>query len=125
MRAYKYKSKFSKEWTKTWSFVAPVPHSPFTFRCRVCCKTLSYVHQGIADVRTHIAGKNHQRLARGMEARTQLSFTPDPLADKVSRQSKSALPFVVITPKKIWKKIKCDVGLMIDRDVAEKRTTTR
>ena len=44
--------------------------------------------QGIADVRTHIAGKNHQRLARGMEAQTQLSFTQDPLADKVSSQSK-------------------------------------
>ena len=56
---------------------------------------LSCAHQGIADVRTHIAGKNHQRLARGMEARTQLSFTPDPLADKVSRQSEWALPFVI------------------------------
>lgn len=80
MGAYKYKSKFSKDWTKTWSFVIPLPHSPFSFRCTVCC-----AHQGIADVRSHIAGKNHQRLARGLEAQTQLSFTPDLLADKVSQ----------------------------------------
>ena len=86
--AYKYKLKFSKEWTKTWSFVAPVPHCPSSFRCTVCCKTLSCAHQGIADVRNHVAGKNHQRLARGMEAQTQLSFTPDPLSDKVRCQSR-------------------------------------
>ena len=82
--AYKYKSKFSKDWTNTWAFIVFVPHDPFSFRCTVCCKTLSCAHQGIKDVRTHIAGKNHQRLSREMEAQTQLSFRPDPLADKVS-----------------------------------------
>ena len=81
--AYKYKSKFSKDWTKTWTFIASVPHDAFSFRCTVCCKTLSCAHQGITDVRSHIAGKNHQRLAREMEAQPQLSFKPDPLADKV------------------------------------------
>ena len=50
----------------------------------VCCKTLNCAHQVIKDVRTHIAGKNHQRLSREMEAQTQLSFRPDPIADKVS-----------------------------------------
>ena len=34
-RGYKYKSRFSMEWTKTWTFVAPVPHSSFNFRCTV------------------------------------------------------------------------------------------
>ena len=82
--AYKYKSKFSKDWTKTWTFIVSMPHDPFSFRCTVCCKTLSCAHQGITDVRSHIAGKNHQRLSREIETQTQLSFRPDPLADKVS-----------------------------------------
>ena len=69
---------------------------PFGFRCTVCCKTLSCIHQGIADVRTHIVEKNHQSLVRGMEVRTWLSFTADLLVDKVNHQSKCALPFIVM-----------------------------
>ena len=80
--AYKYKLKFSKDWTKTWTFIASVPHDPFSFRCTVCCKTLNCAHQRITDVRSHIAGKNHQRLSREIETQTQSSFRPDPLADK-------------------------------------------
>ena len=29
--AYKYKSKFSKDWTNTWAFIASVPHDLFSF----------------------------------------------------------------------------------------------
>ena len=83
--AYKYKSKFSKDWTKTRTFIASVPHDPFSIRCTACCKTLSCAHQGITDDKSHIGGMNHQRLSREIETQTQLSFKPDPLADKVSQ----------------------------------------
>lgn len=55
-------------------------------------------------MRNHVAGKNHQRLARGMEAQTQLSFTPDPLADKVRCQSrfKWILLFFLVVAKESY-----------------------
>lgn len=84
--AYKYKTKFKKEWSKTWKFIGPVPGDPYSFRCTVCSKNLSCSHQGIADVKIHISGKNHQKFVKGTQSQTQLSqFTvQDPLADKAS-----------------------------------------
>ena len=83
--AYKYKTRFSKDWTKTWSFITAVPGDQQSFLCTLCSKTLSCGHQGISDVKTHIAGKNHQRIGSQMSNQSQLSFASrmDPLSDKV------------------------------------------
>lgn len=84
--AYKYKTRFSKDWTKTWSFITAVPGDRHSFRCTLCSKTLSCSHQGISDVKTHIAGKTHQRIGSQMSKQSQLSFASrmDPFSDKVS-----------------------------------------
>lgn len=84
--AYMYKTRFSKDWTMTWSFITAVPGDQHSFRCTLCSKTLSCGHQGISDVKTHIAGKNHQRIGSQMSKQSQLSFASrtDPLSDKVS-----------------------------------------
>jgi len=37
--AFKYKTKFSKEWTKTWPFISAVPGDSYSARCNVCAKT--------------------------------------------------------------------------------------
>ena len=80
--AYKYKTRFSKDWTKTWSFLTAVPGDQHSFWCS---KTLSCSHQGISDVKTHIAGNIHQRIGSQMSKQSQLSFASkiDPLSDKV------------------------------------------
>ena len=84
--AYKYKSSFCKDWTKTWSFITAVPGDQHSFQCTLCSKTLSCSHQGISDVKTHIAGKTHQGIGSQMSKQSQLSFASrtDPLSDKVS-----------------------------------------
>ena len=84
--AYKYKSSFSKDWTKTWSFITAVPGDQHSFQCTLCSKTLSCSHQGVSDVKTHIAGKTHQRIGSQMSKQSQLSFASrtNPLSDKVS-----------------------------------------
>ena len=50
--AYKYKTRFSKDWTKTWNFITAVPNDQFSFRCTLCSKILSCSHQGISDVKS-------------------------------------------------------------------------
>ena len=83
--SFLYKTKFSEEWKKTWPFVSAVPGSSHTFRCTVCAKNLSCGHQGVADVKDHIASQSHQKLAKTLGNQPKLSFAPaDPLQDKVS-----------------------------------------
>ena len=83
--SFLYKTKFSEEWKKTWPFVTAVPGSPHSFRCNVCAKNLSCGHQGAADVKDHIVGQSHQKLAKTLATQPRLSFTSaDPLQDKVS-----------------------------------------
>lgn len=48
--AYKYKTKYSKEWKKKWPFIDSVRGDPYSFRCSVCSKNLSCGHQGSTDV---------------------------------------------------------------------------
>lgn len=91
----KYKTSFSQEWKKTWPFLTSVPGKPHFFRCNVCDKKLSCAHQGVSDVKDHIATKSHQRLAKALETQPKLPFgrSSDPLQDKVSWLT---LPFHVI-----------------------------
>ena len=85
---FKYKTKFSNEWKKTWPFVAAVPGNPHSFRCNVCAKNLSCGHQGAADVKDHIATQNHQKLAKSLATQPKLSFrSANPLEDKVRLRS--------------------------------------
>ena len=64
--AFKYKTKFSEEWKRTWPFVSAVPGDPHHFRCNVCDKSLTCGHQGIADVKDHISTQSHQKLAKSL-----------------------------------------------------------
>ena len=83
--SFLYKTKFSEEWKKTWPFVSAVPGNPHQFRCNVCAKNLSCGHQGVADVKDHIASQSHQKLAKTLATQPRLTFTSaDPLQDKVS-----------------------------------------
>ena len=82
--AYKYKTKFSADWKKSWQFISSVPGNPHQFRCNICAKVLSCAHQGVADVKAHIAKQSHQTLAKQSQTQSQLSFSSsDTLRDKV------------------------------------------
>ena len=83
---FQYKTKFSKDWQKKWSFIVPSPGDPHSFRCTLCSKNLKCGHQGVADVKLHIATKGHQQLAKGLATQSKLSFQSNSseLADKVS-----------------------------------------
>ena len=81
--AYKYKTKFSESWKWTWPFISSVACDPYRFRCNLCDKSLSCGHQGIADVKDHIATQSHQKLAKSMESQQKLCFTSNSLKDKV------------------------------------------
>ena len=70
--AFQYKTKFNKEWQKSWP-VSPVPGDPHSFKCNVCTKNLSCGHQGVADIKDHCATKSHLKLAKGMSS--QISLT--------------------------------------------------
>ena len=87
MGACKYRSSFSREWTKTWPFVSSVPGNPHMFTCNVCRKTLSCAHQGIADVKDHVATQSHKKLAKVLANQPKLSFpSSDPLKNRVSSE---------------------------------------
>ena len=86
--AFKYKTKFSEAWKRTWPFISSVAHDPYRFRCNLCDKSLSCGHQGITDVKDHISTQSHQRLAKSMESQPKLSFSANPLKDKVSYMHK-------------------------------------
>lgn len=82
--AFQYKTSFKDEWKKTWPFILPVPGLPYFFRCQVCDKNLSCGHQGVSDVKDHIATQKHQLLANSLSTQGKLPFAPvDPLQDKV------------------------------------------
>ena len=82
--SFLYKTKFSEEWKKTWPFVSAVPGSPHSFRCNLCAKNLSCGHQGVADVKDHVARQSHQKLAKTLATQPKLTFTyVDPLQDKI------------------------------------------
>lgn len=84
---FHYKTSFSMEWEKMWPFVALVAGNPHSFQCTVCDKTLSCGHQGVSDVKDHIAGQRHQKLVKTLATQPKLSFPPaNPLQDKVSQQ---------------------------------------
>ena len=74
--AFKYKTKFSPDWKKTWPFLSSLAGNPHQFRCNICAKVLGCVHQGIAYVKGHIAKQSHQRLAKESSSQTNLSFKP-------------------------------------------------
>ena len=86
--AFKYKTRYSKDWERKWPFLAPVPHDPHRFRCNVCSKDLSCGHQGASDVKDHVLTKTHQKLTAQMTTQSTLAFKPakaaDLLNDKVS-----------------------------------------
>ena len=82
--AFKYQTKFSKEWTKTWPFISTVPGDSYSARCNVCAKTVSTAHQGAADICSHVRSQAHSKLAKVAAAQPKLSFvSSNPLADKV------------------------------------------
>ena len=94
--SFLYKTKFSEEWKKTWPFVSAVPGSPHKFRCNVCAKNLSCGHQGVADVKDHIASQSHQKLAKTLATQPRLTFTSaDPLQDKITRAEVKIANFMV------------------------------
>lgn len=82
--AFKYKTKYSKDWERKWPFLSPISHNPYRFRCNVCSKELSCGHQGASDVKDHVLTKSHQKLAAQMTTQSKLSFKEvDPLHDRV------------------------------------------
>jgi len=54
-----HKSHFKKEWKNKWPFISCVSGLPHHLRCNVCSKELSCNHQGIKDVKDHIATQGH------------------------------------------------------------------
>lgn len=82
--SFKYKTKFSKEWMKTWPFISGVHGSPYHFRCNLCAKTIYCGHQGSAQVRDHASCQGHIKQAKAAEMQPKLSFQQaSPLDDKV------------------------------------------
>ena len=83
--SFKYKTKFSKEWTKEWPFVSAVPHKPNMFRCNICQKNLSCGHQGSKDIKEHVATQAHRNLAKQLKNQPKISFSTesDPVKQKV------------------------------------------
>ena len=83
--AFKYKTKFNKQWTKTWPFIASIPENPYLARCNVCAKSISIAHQGAADIRSHIQSQSHSKLAKVTATQPRLTFPSSGChADKVS-----------------------------------------
>ena len=87
--AFKYKTKFNKEWTKSWPFIAAVQGDPYSARCNVCAKMVNITHHGAADIRSHVWSQAHSKLAKVVVTQPKLSFTAlsSPLADKVCQRS--------------------------------------
>lgn len=83
--ASKYGTKYSSEWKKLWPFILPVPDSQYKFQCSICMKYLSCKHQGVADVKQHIATTGHQKTAQTMASQATLSLhrSSDPIHEKV------------------------------------------
>ena len=78
--AFKYKTQFNKDWIRDYPFISPVHYNPNGFRCM---KNLSCAHQGVSDVKAHVATCSHQSKAKQMATQSRINFTSDPLADKV------------------------------------------
>ena len=85
-----YSTKFDTRWKEQYPCIQAVKGDQFSFLCSTCCKKVSCKHMGIADVKRHIDGPSHKKLARGMECQARLSFhsSKDPIKQKVS------IPFV-------------------------------
>ena len=82
-RKMKYKSKFSKEWTKTWPFIVALPGDIDFISCTVCSRRVSCQYQGVRDVKDHISS---QTLAKEALSQPKLSFpSVDPLTQKAVR----------------------------------------
>jgi len=65
--------------------VKPVKKDEFSFLCTVCNKVISCKHQGVKDVKRHIEGLNHSKVAKGADRQCTLAFrqSSDPISGKV------------------------------------------
>ena len=81
-----YFTKFDPAWKTKFPCVQPVKKDTFSFLCTVCSKVISCKHQGVKDVKRHIEGLNHCKLAKGADRQSTISFRPtsDPVSKKVS-----------------------------------------
>lgn len=81
-----YSTKFDPAWKTKFPCVKPVKKDEFSFLCTVCNKVISCKHQGVKDVKRHIEGLNHSKLAKGADRQCTLAFrkSSDPISGKVS-----------------------------------------
>ena len=81
-----YFTKFDPAWKTKFPCVQPVKKDTFSFLCKVCNKLISCKHQGVKDIKRHIEGVNHCKLAKGADRQSTISFRPssDPVSKKVS-----------------------------------------
>ena len=84
--AAKYNTKFDCSWKKQYPTIEAVKHDLYSFKCTTCDKKISCKHMGIGDVKRHIEGANHLKVAAQMKKQSKLSFTPvnDPITKKVA-----------------------------------------
>ena len=75
------KQSIFKSGRRNWSFIASVPGDPHEFRCNICSRNLKCGHQGIADIKHHMATKGHQNVAKGMTTQSKLTFKSTPSTD--------------------------------------------
>ena len=67
-----YKSRFKKNWTKSYP-VSELQNSPGEFRCNVCSCVASCSHQGEANMKRHVEGPIHQKKLKDLKSRKTLN----------------------------------------------------
>ena len=70
-----YKSKYKEEWSSLYP-VGPANGNEYAFYCIPCKKNISCSHQGLGDVKQHIQGKGHQKMASLIKENRKITFQP-------------------------------------------------
>ena len=81
-----YNTKFDSRWREQYPCVQAVKGDQFSFMCSTCSRKVSCKHMGLGDVKRHIDGPSHKKLAKGMESQSRLLFqsSKDLIKEKVS-----------------------------------------
>ena len=83
--SFKYKTKFSTEWSTTWYCIHPVDVDAYAAFCTVWIHKVNCSHQGLDEIRRHVDSKKHKAYAKSLQSQERIRCANPILNKNVSK----------------------------------------
>lgn len=81
--AARYRTKFNREWTRTYPFIKEVRGDVYSFLCTICRRQVGCSHQGRRDVERHIEKTMHKENVKATKSQSRFQPVQSTLTEKV------------------------------------------